>query len=58
MTGAIGLPDPDNPEDAPIETEGVGEDPGAVPDDDEALPIEDDELRSGHLGQPADDGKA
>lgn len=35
MTGAIGLPD--DPEEAPIETEGVGEDPGTVPEDEPAL---------------------
>lgn len=35
MTGAIGLPE--DPEEAPIETEGVGEDPGTVPEDEPAL---------------------
>ena len=31
MTGAIGLPE--DPEEAPLETEGVGEDPGSLPED-------------------------
>lgn len=30
MTGAIGLPE--EPEDPPIETEGVGDDPGSLPE--------------------------
>ena len=37
MTGAIGLPDPDNPEAPPLETEGVGEDPGSIPGDEPAI---------------------
>ena len=35
MTGAIGMPD--DPQEPPVETEGVGEDPGSVPGDEPAI---------------------